>query len=678
VKVFDNNRRRGDWMSELTLASDFPEADEEQWRRLVDKVLAGRDFTRALVSHTRDGIPVGPLYGQREQGQVLGARASGWTVLQRVDHPDPAEANRLAVADLEGGCDGLELILPGSIRAEGFGVGVETLAQFDRVLQGIDLARTPLRVEAGYEIRHALAFIIAIAEMRGIDPGALDIVGTIDPACGLISEGRLTASYERISERAADLLHAVLDRGLRMAPFSMDGRCVHGIGGSEVQELAYVVSDGVEHLRQLEARGIDLEVAAGAVAFAFAADVDQFSTIAKLRAFRLLWSRVCDACGLPGATPRIHAQTAWRMFTRYDPWVNILRSAVATAAAGLGGADTVTVLPFSLPLGLPDEFARRVARNTQLVLLEESRLGRVCDPGAGAGYVETLTRDMAEAAWEQFREIEREGGLIASIRTGALQGRIAAVRDARLADIATRVEPITGVTEFALLDEMPVRTLSPEVETVRQAGRRLDLPLPDRGQRFNAKIAALREGATFADLVASTQGEWMRAEALPVTRLSAPFEDLRDASRAASLESGRHPAVFLATLGSLAASAPRSGFARNGFAAGGIWAKGGKVYGDPDDLVREFRKSLARIACICGTDADYAEHAKTVASALKKSGAEWICLAGKPGPAEADLRAAGVDAFIYAGCDILSVLKVAHARLGLAPQDGRQWSAPHR
>lgn len=658
-------------MGEVSLTAGFAPGDEAQWRRLVDKVLAGRPFERVLVSRTRDGIAVEPLYPQRAAGSVVHRRDGRWAVFQRIDHPDFETANALARADVEGGADGLELVLPGAPGGFGYGVPIQSLADLETVLDGIDLSRIRLRLDGGYESRPAIVFLAALVGRLGIDPAAVDISVLSDPANGLLAMGRLTARTETVNARMIDIAHGLRDAGLAIAPLVADGRAVHAGGGSEAQELAYVLADGLNHLRVLDEGGIGLEDARRLVTFAFAADVDQFATIAKLRAFRLAWARIEEACGLTPRPARVHAETAWRMLTRRDPWVNILRNAVAAAAAGLGGADSVTVLPFTQALGLPDALARRIARNTQLVLIEESGLGRVDDPAAGSGYVEALTTALAEAAWAGFQQIEREGGIIESLKAGHFQRRVMATRDSRAADIATRREPITGVSEYPLLTEAEAATLKVAANGLQIMGEPIDLPAPAKGVRFAAMVRAVSEGATMADLMASADDAWLRTEPVPAMRLAEPFEQLRDRSDAALARDGRRPAVFLATLGQRSAFAARAGWTRNMFEAGGFEVAGADVYGDEPAAVAAFRASGARLACLCGADADYAAGAASLAQALRAAGAEAVYLAGRPGEHEAAWRAAGIDDFVFAGCDILSFLRRGQERLGLGGTDGR-------
>jgi methylmalonyl-CoA mutase len=355
--------------------------------------------------------------------------------------------------------------------------------------------------------------------------------------------------------------------------------------------------------------------------FRLAADADQFLTIAKFRALRKLWARVEAACGLAAEPAFISAETAWRMMARRDPQTNILRTTIAVFCASLGGADAISVLPFSAARGLPDDFARRVARNTQLVLLEESNLAKVTDPAAGSGALEDLTDQLGRAAWSLLQEIEAAGGAGAAIERGLIQQKVAAVRAQREASVAQLDDVFTGVSIFADLNETFARhTILPN-------------PPPPVGEQ-----------------PAST--------ALAPIRLAQPFEMLRDASDRRLAATGARPKIFLACLGSQADFTARATFAKNFFEAGGIEAVSGQ--GDVSALGAAFANSGAALACLCGAHKTYASEAAPAAAALKKAGARHVYLAGRPGEQEPALRDAGIQTFIFEGCDALATLRGAY------------------
>ena len=319
--------------------------------------------------------------------------------MQRVDHPDPAAANEQALHDLENGATGLTIVCKGSINANGYGLD-SSLGTLERVLDGIYLdAGVTIDFNLSLETRDAAKNFAALVKKRGIAPESVDMRAALNPLGHMAATGSTVGPWKDLAPYFAGLVKELAGDGFR-GPFAVaDGRVIHNAGGSEAQELAFALGSAVTYLRALEAAGVSLDAAARMIYFRLAADADQFLTIAKFRAIRKLWARVEQACGLAPAPAYVSAETAWRMMTRRDPYVNILRSTVAVFAAGVGGADAITVLPFTAAIGLPDGFARRVARNTQLVLLEESNLAKVSDPTAGSGAIEDLTQQLCAAAW---------------------------------------------------------------------------------------------------------------------------------------------------------------------------------------------------------------------------------------------------------------------------------------
>ena len=612
---------------DLRLAADFAPADYDDWRKLVDGVLKGAPFEK-LVGKTHDGLRIEPIYPRARGAAAIAGRAPAapWQIMQRIDHPDAAQANAQALHDLENGASGLEIEFAGSPGARGFGVAdgaKETLARlfagvfFDA---GAAIALNPVLGRDNTGIN--LADLI---EARGIDPAKVDLRFNYQPLSTMATRGAAPALWSEFERPFAKMIGELSGRGFK-GPFALaDGRPVHDAGGSEAQELAFTLAVAVAYLRALEAGGIGLEVARTALSFRLSADADQFLTLAKFRALRLLWARIEQACGLTPQPMFIAAQTAWRMLTQRDPYVNMLRATMATFSAGLGGADAITVLPHTLALGLPDPFARRVARNTQLVLLEESNLARVSDPAAGSGGIEKLTQQLCEAAWSLFQEIEKAGGVIVSLEQNLIQRKVAATRAAREANIARRKEVLTGATKFPNLHEAAVTVL-------------------------NAKPFAL-----------APSGEAkFKFDALSPMRLAAPFEALRDRSDQILKESGARPKVFLANLGRPADFTARATFAKSFFEAGGIEAIDTEGFTDPAALAAALRTSGAALACLCSSDKVYAGQAIAAAKALQAAGAKHIYLAGRAGEQETALRAAGVNDFVFAGGDALTVLQQAY------------------
>jgi methylmalonyl-CoA mutase len=623
----------------LSLAAEFPDATHEQWQRLVEGVLrkAGKDVSGqaaedALSTTLEDGLTTRPLYTAPDAPDAFGDRVGlpgfapftrggtpaggvlgGWDVRQRHARPDPAAANEAVLADLENGVTSLWLVLGDA------GLPVPALGA---ALEGVYLDLAPVVLDAGADFEPAGQALLALYEERGVSREAARGNLGADPLGHVARTGAAgalaahTAAAARLARRAHEEYP-----GLRA--LTVDALPYHEAGGSAAQELGASLATGVAYLRALTEAGLPVDAACGQLEFRYATTADQFLTIAKLRAARRLWARVAEVCGasVTAAAQRQHVVTSPVMMTRRDPWVNMLRTTVATLGAGVGGADSVTVLPFDHALGLPDAFARRIARNTSTILLEESHLARVVDPAGGSWYVERLTDELAEAAWAWFQELERAGGQAAALASGLVGERLAATWERRTQALAKRREPITGVSEFPLLSEAPVE----------------------------------RDPAPAAP-----------AGGLPKVRRDEAYETLRARSDAHLAATGSRPKVFIAALGPAAAHTGRVTFAANLFQAGGIEPVHDPVTVDATTVAEAFARSGAQVACLCSSDALYEEQAAPVAAALRAAGAGRVFLAGRPGAHEQAYTEAGVDGFVFAGGDAVAALTSVLDRMGVA------------
>ncbi|QIY60916.1 methylmalonyl-CoA mutase family protein [Streptomyces sp. RPA4-2] len=597
---------------EFSLAAEFPDATHEQWQRLVEGVLrksgkevSGSAAEDALSTTVEDGLTTRPLYTALDSapdpgfpgfapfvrgGRAEGNTTGGWDVRQR----HGAVLDGAVLADLENGVTSLWLLVGES------GIPVSSLP---RVLDGVYLDLAPVVLDAGHETESAAQELLALYEKRGVAAG--DVRGNLgaDPLGHEARTGK-AAGFAPVTELARRC--AAEYPGLRA--LTVDALPYHEAGGSAAQELGCSLATGVAYLRELTAAGVPVELASGQLEFRYAATADQFLTIAKLRAARRLWARVAEVCGAPGAQLQ-HAVTSPVMMSRRDPWVNMLRTTVATLAAGVGGADAVTVLPFDDALGVPDAFARRIARNTSTILVEESHLARVIDPAGGSWYVERLTDELAHAGWEFFQQIERSGGQAAALRSGRVGEDLAKTWAARSAKLAKRREPITGVSEFPHLAERLVE--------------RAPTPEPPSG-------------------------------GLPRVRRDEAYETLRARSDAHLAASGARPRIFLATLGPAAAHTARATFASNLFQAGGIEPVTGEA------TAEAFRAGGATEVCLCSSDTLYEEQAEAAVEMLRSAGARHVFLAGRPG------QYTDVDAYVFAGCDAVDVLSTTLDRMGVS------------
>ncbi|WP_231645906.1 methylmalonyl-CoA mutase small subunit [Mycolicibacterium mengxianglii] len=634
-------RQRGREHQELPVSPEAPvvPADSAElveararWRSAVATVLAKstrREVSdlpaepeRLLDSDTYEGFPVRPLYTALDArpepalpgrwpytrgGDATRDVLAGWKVVESFPQPGQAavDGNAAVLAGLADGVSGLHLNV---------GAGGVPADEVDRLLEGVFLELVPVIVDAGADFAAVAQSVVSVVAALPEDKRpALSIDLGADPLTAALIDRPAPALTDVVTQAAA-----LADYRGGVRALTVDGPALHGLGANAAWELAGSIAAAVEYARALTDGGLSVADALRQISFRLAADDDQFMTIAKFRVARQLWARVAEVAGAPEAgAATVHAATSLAMMTQRDPWVNMLRCTLAAFGAGVGGADTVLVYPFDVAIpggaaGAAPSFARRIARNTQLLLLEESHLGRVLDPAAGSWFVEDLTEELADAAWAHFQGIEARGGFTAAKEY--LVEQIRAVADRRLDDIAHRRTPLTGINEFPNLGEAPL-TSDPQDSSV--AG---------------------------------------------VNRYAAAFEELRNRSDAYLDTRGRRPRALLLPLGPLAEHNIRSTFAANLLASGGIETiNPGTV--DAAGVARAVADAGSpTVAVICGTDARYGTDVSEVVEAAHAAMVEHVCLAGP----EKAVGAAGhrPDEYLTAKIDAVQVLSALLTRLG--------------
>ena len=554
----------------FSLEGAFEPVSRQTWHAQVERELKGADFERRLVTRTHEGIDLQPIYDD-SHGLTAPAAARvtrGWSTRQTYSLVDAEAAARDIAADLAQGADGVWLRFDGA-----------RPRNLDVILQAVDFARHAIHLEGEPD---AATYLFAIALERGVDLDALRGGEGLDP---------LTAPEARFSAH--------------WRPWRVSTVADHEAGASVVHTVAYTLATGAAALRRLvDERGLSIDEAASAIEFEVACGRDFFTSVAGLRALRVAWARLVEACGGSVAARRmwIHARTSARTQTRRDPWVNLLRGSAETFAAAIGGADSISTDPFDAAIGAPDPASRRRALHTQTVLRAEAHLGHVADPAGGSWLVEKLTDDIARAAWTAFQSIEHDGGMAAARAAGRIDAENAETAKRRARAVARRRDAIVGVSMWPDLAEAALERP----------------PGPPR----------------------------------PVRRDAAPFEALRDAADAAAVR----PSVFLANLGPIPAHKARADFATQLLNAGGVAVIGNDGFDDDTALVGAFVEAGAKAAIICGSDVDYAARATDVSRALKAAGARAVWLAGRPGNHESTWRDAGVDDFVFLGGDAIAAL----------------------
>ncbi|KAA3450970.1 methylmalonyl-CoA mutase [Mesorhizobium sp. SARCC-RB16n] len=447
----------------LTRDVEPTDAERQRWLALAERALAGASFEEKLVSHTDDNIRVEPLY-DRATGTEPIVRAnpqSPWIVSQRVDDPDVDRAKSQVLDDIAQGATGLSLVFEGAPNAFGYGLP-RTAQALETVLEGVPLNRVQIRIDTHPWSRPMADWLVAFLSKRRSDPAKLNLSFGIDPAAILAGTGRLRMSIEALQESMPQSLAHFFSMGVPGVLLEADGRVFHNAGATEAQELGIMLASAVSYLRMFEKARQPLVYAAPHIGFALSVDQDQFLSIAKVRALRRLWARAQEACSIPNSTANIHAETSFRMMTASDPETNILRTTIGCFAAAAGGADSISILPHTIAHGLPAAFARRVARNAQLIMANESHVDHVADPAYGSGAVEALTSDLCAAAWAELQAIEAEGGVLSSLRDGHIQQRVRTAAAQRGIAFKSGERAIVGATLYPLKSERPVETLDAE------------------------------------------------------------------------------------------------------------------------------------------------------------------------------------------------------------------------
>ena len=577
---------KGEWDPLVTDAPNTLIEKQQAWYKAVAGVFARvqkkdvadipLDIWQKLIKTTYDGIPINPLYNRADELEEaalpgvfpyrrgaagVGQENQGWGVAESFDEKS---TNQQVLDSLYNGTT--NLVIQGS-------------ADIATLLNGVYLSLCPVRLFAGVRTVEQAKALFAVADSQQETPQLIELGAT--PLTSMVNGGA-TISLDDTIELAKQAAQRDNTRAILVDAVTFSNQ-----GATDAEEIGLALAAGVEYLRALTDAGFTIEQALDQISFRFATTDEQFAQIAKFRAARQLWARVAEIVGAPehGTCPQ-HALTAPVMFTQRDPWVNMLRSTVAAFAAGVGGATDVEVLPFdwAIPGGLPKtsrSFARRIARNTNLLLLEESHLSHVIDPGGGSYFIEAFTTQLADKAWDVFTSVEAEGGLQQAIAAGTVAKLLDDAHEAQRKDIARRIKKITAINEFPNLAEAP---------------------LP-------------------ADL---------RVEPSRVRRWAAEFEALRNRSDAYMEVRGTRPTAVLIPLGPLAKHNIRTGFATNLLASGGIEALNpGQVTPGTEEFTTAAKS--APIAVICGTDQEYDATGKDAYEALRAAGVDTILLAGSPG-----------------------------------------------
>ncbi|MFZ5981915.1 MAG: methylmalonyl-CoA mutase family protein [Candidatus Zixiibacteriota bacterium] len=701
-------------VKEKRLLGDFDIPDYNSWRDEVTRLLKGVPFEKRMLTETHEGITLKPLYTEADTRDLEFAATSpgfapfvrgfkpvrmgeGWAIAQKINYPTPEEFNQALSYDLDRGQNAVNLHLDWASRngldpdaaAAGQvgrdGVSISSYDDMAQALEGINIGDVPVYIHPGAVGLPFLALYLTAAQRANVP--AEDLSGAIacDPLGELAETGELPVILD---DALADLVAMTVwaaDKAPRLGTVWVHGEPYHNGGGNAVTELALVTATAVEYLRQLAARAIPPERAAAHFRFSFAQGTNFFMELAKIRAARLLWNRVQESCGIPEnrRTMWLQTETARYNMTIFDPYVNILRLATEAFSGIAGGADSVQVASFDERLKPSGEFSRRVSRNIQIILREEVKLAKVTDPAGGSYYVESLTDEIARAAWGWFQQVEQKGGMIKALQNGFPQEITSAAAKKREKAFSTRKDVLVGSNKYPNPNENyePVMSLdfvkiqksrSEKIKRLKVARKDIDRylsGLTDRKVSISAIVDAVREGATVGEICRAryaNKDKKIKVTPIKIRHTAEPLEKLRQAVER-SRSGKKNLKVFLATLGPVGQYMARLDFAASFFEVGGFEVERTSGFTTPEKAAEAAIKCKAAVVVICGLDEVYPEQAPVVTARIKKANpATLVVLAGLPTPELAEkLRRAGVDIFIHIKSDILEVLTETASKTGV-------------
>jgi methylmalonyl-CoA mutase len=704
------------------LLQEFAPVTYEDWRKLVEAELKGAPFDKKMFSSTYEGIQLRPIYRRDDtvnlphvnslpgfEPFVRGSRVTGyaqrpWDISQEIAHASPAEFNNSALNFTTRGLTALNMVLdhatrdghdPDWARPEQVGtagLSIATLPDLEKALEGIDLAKTSLLIRCGPSGMPFAALLAALVKKRHKSLQPLRGCIETDPIGVLSHEGKLPQSLDAAYREMAVLTKWAATNAPKLQTICVHTRAWHDAGASAVQELGLALATGVEYLRQMAKRGLEVNVVAPRIRFAVTVGVNFFMEIAKVRALRMLWSRAVAAAGgsVEAQQLSLHIRTSRWNKTINDPYNNMLRATVEAFAGVLGGCDSMQVGAFDEIIREPDDFSQRIARNTQLILQRECNLDAVIDPAGGSWYIESLTAELANRGWGQFQEVEKFGGMEAALKAGVPQKAVAATAAEKLKAVARRRDTIVGVNQYANPREKPLeapaadhqgfykrrvqqvsshRTSVDEEQSQEVLQRLAQVVASQAPELFDACVEAVTAGATLGEITRSIRiSDTPLAPITPVclTRAAAGFERLRAATERYAARSGERPKVFLCNMGPLKEHKARADFSRGFLSVAGYEVISPEGMKTPEAAAEAFAKTKASIAVICSIDDNYPALVPPLVQALKaKNPKTIVILAGYPQDQIEAHKKAGVDDFIHIRADALELLTSVHSKLGI-------------
>lgn len=615
------------------LFAEFPPVSTQQWMDKITADLKGADYNKKLVWKTNEGFDVQPFYRAENMDEVSflnslpgefpfvrGTKKTNneWLVRQSIAVTDLAEANKKALNYLMRGVDSLAFVFNG---------GELTVADLDVLLKDVCLPAVEVNFVGCCSVKATEAFAEYVKK-AGYDLATVKGSVEYDPFGKFAVTGLLRNGAEHVLANAAKLIEQTSEMK-KFKTLAVNGKNFGNAGASAVQELGFSLAQGAEYLTALTEKGVEIDAVAKKLKFNFSVSANYFMEIAKLRAARLLWAQIVKAYGPKcecSAKMTIHAETGSWNKTVYDAYVNMLRTQTEAMSASIGGADSITVLPFNAAYEASNEFSDRIARNQQLLLKEESHISKIVDPAAGSYYIEELTAALAENAWKLFIDVQEKGGFIAALREGFIQAEVKKMAAKRDGNVATRRENLLGVNQFP---------------------------------NFTEKVESELDAAVFAPVDLTAEGA--EIETLKPYRGAQAFEALRYKTDVYA-KTNKRPLAFMLTIGNLAMRKARAQFACNFFAVAGFDVMDNNGFKTVEEGVDAAQKAGAAIVVICSSDDEYAEFAPAAFDAI--GGKAIFVVAGAPACTD-ELKAKGITNFISVKSNLLAELKQYQASLNI-------------
>ncbi|MBN1632637.1 MAG: acyl-CoA mutase large subunit family protein [Ignavibacteria bacterium] len=694
----------------LNLKQCFPEVSYDEWKKVVEKDLKGQPFDKKLITKTYDGIDLKPIYNKEDienipftdskpglPNYVRGTNSYGylkdiWGIHQEIPFTVPEEFNEVLTEAIEKGQNCivinpdrvtlLNLPVKEHYAHSDFGDGLSVISyrDFDKALKNIDLTKFPVFINAGFNNIPLLALFVAYLKKNKIDLKKISGGILADPYGCFVQYGNMPVSIEESFNHLAEATKWIEDNNVNLRTIGISALPYHNAGASVVQELAYAFSTAIDYINNLLDRGLNVNSVLSKIRFSFGIGSFYFMEISKLRAAKILWQKIAEQYGGNEKSQKIDILTVTSKYnqTARDPYVNMLRTTTEAFSAILGGADAIQTNPFDETFRLPDEFSMRIARNTQIILQEESHLHRLIDPAGGSYFIESLTSEIVVAVWKLFTEIQKNGGMLKALLKDIPQTETEKVHLQRIKDYAKRKSVIVGVNMYANLKE--TKTIEREQDFVN-----IYLKLFNEYKKERKNVDEVKLDKVFADkniMDASEEcamaggsredisknifktSEKRKIKPLKTVRSSEIFEILRDVTDDIKDKTGKTPSVFLAAMGPVKQHKARADFSRGFLEVAGLNVIYEKGYESAKEAVSDAVKSGAKAIAVCSTDETYPELVPQISAEVKKqSPGMLIILAGYPKEQIETFKSSGIEEFIYMGADVYDTLNRILKRL---------------